>query len=163
MHIQILHSPCYLCIHTNTHTSTHSLTAVSISDDSTLLAAAFGNSRIKLWSLSPKKLYTLKTPTQMQQVTLAAGGNIVTVHCTVHTTSALRAGHCPCVYICGCGCVMTCFVPWGILNFVWAPVLCKVLIYACSPTHRTHSCICMYTIRICYMLFNCRRCHGKNC
>ena len=51
----------------------HSLNAVSISDDSTLLAAGFGSSRIKIWSLSPRKLYPFKSPAQMQQVTLAAG------------------------------------------------------------------------------------------
>jgi transcription initiation factor TFIID subunit 5 len=58
---------CYTLLNTY-----QDLTGVSISDDSSLLAAAFSSSRIKVWSLSPRKLYSLKPPSQMQQVTLTA-------------------------------------------------------------------------------------------
>ena len=50
-----------------------SLNAVCISDDSSLLAGSFNDSIVRVWTLTPKKLCALKSPSQMQQVTLAAG------------------------------------------------------------------------------------------
>ena len=49
------------------------LNAVCISDDSTLLAGSFNDSIVRVWTLTPKKLCALKSPSQMQQITLAAG------------------------------------------------------------------------------------------
>jgi len=46
---------------------------VCISDDSTLLAGSFNDSIVRVWTLTPKKLCALKSPSQMQQITLAAG------------------------------------------------------------------------------------------
>ena len=66
--------------HTHTHTHTHMHTrttcrvnALSISDDSTLLAGSLNDSTVRLWTLTPKKLCPLKPPSQMQLVSLAAG------------------------------------------------------------------------------------------
>lgn len=60
-----------ICLYTllNTH---HELNAVCISDDSTLLAGSFNDSIVRVWTLTPKKLCALKSPSQMQQITLAA-------------------------------------------------------------------------------------------
>ena len=51
-----------------------SLNALSFSDDSTLLAGAFQDSAIRLWTLTSRKLCGLKATGQLQQMTLAAGG-----------------------------------------------------------------------------------------
>ena len=51
-----------------------SLNAVSISDDSSLLAGSFNDSNVRIWTLSPKKLCPLKSYAQLQQIpSLAAG------------------------------------------------------------------------------------------
>ena len=51
-----------------------SLNAVSISDDSSLLAGSFNDSNVRVWTLSPKKLCPLKSYAQLQQIpSLAAG------------------------------------------------------------------------------------------
>lgn len=51
-----------------------SLNGISISDDSSLLAGAFNDSNVRLWTLSPKKLCPLKSYAQLQQIpSLAAG------------------------------------------------------------------------------------------
>ena len=52
------------------------LNAVSISEDSSLLAGSFSDSIVRVWTLTPKKLCPLKTPAQMQLVTLAAGKSL---------------------------------------------------------------------------------------
>eukprot|EP00731_Ephydatia_muelleri_P020077 Em0012g902a len=49
-----------------------SLTAVSIADNSALLAGSFSDSIVRIWTLTPKKLCPLKQPNQLQQVTFAA-------------------------------------------------------------------------------------------
>ena len=49
---------------------------MSISEDSSLLAGSFSDSIVRVWTLTPKKLCPLKTPAQMQLVTLAAGKSL---------------------------------------------------------------------------------------
>ena len=49
---------------------------MSISEDSSLLAGSFNDSIVRVWTLTPKKLCPLKTPAQMQLVTLAAGESL---------------------------------------------------------------------------------------
>ncbi|XP_064388937.1 transcription initiation factor TFIID subunit 5-like isoform X1 [Halichondria panicea] len=49
-----------------------SLNAVSIADDATLLAGSFNDSIVRVWTLTPKKLCSLKPPSHMQQISLAA-------------------------------------------------------------------------------------------
>ena len=75
-----MHTHTLTLTHTHTHTRTHMHTrttcrvnALSISDDSTLLAGSLNDSTVRLWTLTPKKLCPLKPPSQMQLVSLAAG------------------------------------------------------------------------------------------
>ena len=46
---------------------------IEISDDSTMLAGGFDDSAIRIWSLTPKKLRTLKTPFELARIDKEAG------------------------------------------------------------------------------------------
>lgn len=44
-----------------------------ISDDASMLAVGFSDSRVKVWSLVPQKLKTMKSAEQLQDINLEAG------------------------------------------------------------------------------------------
>ncbi|XP_065886534.1 transcription initiation factor TFIID subunit 5-like [Dysidea avara] len=52
--------------------SKNSLCAVSLSDDATLLAGCFDDSLIRIWTLTPKKLLSMKPPSQLATIPLSA-------------------------------------------------------------------------------------------
>lgn len=60
-----------ICMYTlmNTHGG---LNGVSISEDSTLLSGSFGDSIIRVWTLTPRKLFPLKSAAQLQKITLGS-------------------------------------------------------------------------------------------
>ena len=47
---------------------------IEFSDDSTMIAAGFDDSTIRVWSLTPRKLRTLKTPYELARIDKEAGG-----------------------------------------------------------------------------------------
>ena len=47
--------------------------AVSISDDASLLAASFDDSIVRLWSLTNKKLQSMKPSSQLSMIPSSAG------------------------------------------------------------------------------------------
>ena len=49
------------------------LNVVEFSDDSTMLAGGFDDSAIRIWSLTPRKLRTLKTPFELARIDKEAG------------------------------------------------------------------------------------------
>lgn len=49
------------------------LNAVCISEDSTLLSGSFCDSIVRVWTLTPRKLFPLKSSSQLQMITLGAG------------------------------------------------------------------------------------------
>ena len=51
----------------------HRLNSVSISDDSSILAGSFSDSIVRVWALTPRKLYSMKSPSQLQHMALSAG------------------------------------------------------------------------------------------
>jgi WD40 repeat protein len=50
------------------------VTSVDISDDSSLLAAGFADSVIRVWSLTPGKLRSMKPPDDLNIIDKEAGG-----------------------------------------------------------------------------------------
>ena len=50
-----------------------SLNSVSISNDSSLLSGGFEDSSVRVWSLTPKKLRMLKSPSELAQIDKEAG------------------------------------------------------------------------------------------
>lgn len=65
------------------HSIIFRLNVVEFSDDSTMLAGGFDDSAIRLWSLTPKKLRTLKTPFELEKIDKDAGEFLycITVSC----------------------------------------------------------------------------------
>jgi len=55
-----------VCFYTVLHS--HGLNSVEVSDDSSLLAAGFEDSSIKVWSLTPKKLRVLKSTGELSRI-----------------------------------------------------------------------------------------------
>ena len=51
----------------------YSLNTVSISEDSSLLSGGFEDSCVRVWSLTPKKLRMLKSPSELAQIDKEAG------------------------------------------------------------------------------------------
>ena len=53
--------------------SYYSLNTVSMSEDSSLLSGGFEDSSVRVWSLTPKKLRMLKSPSELAQIDKEAG------------------------------------------------------------------------------------------
>lgn len=56
-----------ICFYTFLH-STEKINCLDISEDSSLIACGFDDSSIKIWSLTPSKLRTLKTPNELSKI-----------------------------------------------------------------------------------------------
>ena len=46
---------------------------MNMSDDSSLLSAGFEDSTVRVWSLTPKKLRSLKSPSELAKIDKEAG------------------------------------------------------------------------------------------
>ena len=66
--------------------SYYSLNTVSMSEDSSLLSGGFEDSSVRVWSLTPKKLRMLKSPSELAQIDKEAGqlklnNNVMSLKC----------------------------------------------------------------------------------
>ena len=75
-----------------------SLNSVSISNDSSLLSGGFEDSSVRVWSLTPKKLRMLKSPSELAQIDKEAGkwmGRHITDRALSHNFELFKSWYCP--------------------------------------------------------------------
>lgn len=63
---------------------------MSISDDATCLAGSFDDSIVRLWSLTNKKLQSMKPSSQLSMIPSSAGQQLQSIMVTLICTGTLR-------------------------------------------------------------------------